>query len=148
MNTEQYYRLYSSLIQALLESNQFKFKLVRYCQRISPDNPLSHCVNEVARPENIVLCYREDGKLWVFFDDSDELSIDQRQLPMEGKQALVLLIQFALLCSRRELINGKVVMHDWQQITFFQQTFAERLKHNSEKLFDDIPPPLHHSTNK
>lgn len=139
------YPLYSSLIAALLDCNQFKFKLVRYCQSKTDDGSTvkarRYCDEVVARPSNVVLRYRDDQKLWVFLEGDQSITVDLLEVPASGKQALVLLMQFHLLCSKREMVSGKVVCWDWCQLSFFQQTFVEQLKRNSEKIFQQIPSP-------
>ena len=147
MNPDRCYQLYSSLVNALLNCNQFKLKMVRYCQRKCPLNPEHYCRTVVAKPENIVLCCREDERMWVFNTDSDQLSVDLSEMPTEGKQSIVLLMEFCRLCAKREMTNGKVVIFDWEHILFFKQTFSERLKGDLEKIFTSIPPPLLENSN-
>ena len=137
-NPEFVYKLYSSLVDGILHSKQFQFKLVRYCQKNSAVDPLTYCKTVVAKPTNIQLCYRSDQKIWTFHEGIQDLSVDLKDIHSEGKQALALLLEFYVLCSTKRVFDEKVVIHDWKELSFFSQTFSEQLIGKAPEIFSSI----------
>lgn len=137
LNKETVYRLYSSLISGIIESNQFKYKLVAYCRKKTNLDPKDFCQETVLEYTNISLNYRSDGKLWMFVNDPSEVFVDQKELSVEGRKALNLLIANCALHSVKGKFNELVTIIDWKHLSFFSQTFSEELKRKLQQIFSE-----------
>lgn len=132
------HRIYSDLIDSILQCNQFIFKLITYCKKNGADDPLKYCKEEVMTTKNVTLVLRSDQKLWLFRRDFAELFIKYEELSISGRQALVLLVKLMLTVSEKDPYTNLVYMTDFRNVEFFYSTFISCLDSKLEGYFDVV----------
>lgn len=135
------HKIYSDLIDSILDSKQFVFKLVCYCKAKSEGTgktPVQYCLQNVFTTENVTLTVRSDGKLWTFRKDFAQLFLDIKTLNKVGLQAVVMCKNLISTHDRIDQYNNLVYIDGWQQVEFFEQTLIKCATERIQSLFDSM----------
>jgi hypothetical protein len=132
------YQIFSDLIESILESKQFVFKLISHCKKKNDQDPIGYCKEHILQQKNVTLVLRSDEKLWTFREDPLDLFIDLKTLSATGRMAVTLLIDLMCTVSKKDPQNNLVYMTEFRNVEFFNATFISCMESKLEELFSSI----------